>query len=203
MSGLDRLLDIALANALVATVLGCIVFLLRRPLRDRPALLHALWVLVLLKLVTPPLFEIEVSSPAVSARHTADAPVSPAPLQLEHPSRELLALLLLAAPNEPEFEPTAASGVPRPTRPELAAALAEAASWQTALVLAWLIGTFAILIVLYRRSRRFQRLVASGERPPRQLLRRLTINARRLGLARFPRVVVVDARISPALWGLG
>src|SRR5262245_57929247 len=46
------------ANALVATLLGAVVAVVGRWLR--PAVLHVLWLIVLLKLVTPPLVRLEL-----------------------------------------------------------------------------------------------------------------------------------------------
>ena len=48
-----------LSNTLIAAVLGVGGWLLAQPLR-RPVLAHTLFVLALLKLVTPPLFVIDV-----------------------------------------------------------------------------------------------------------------------------------------------
>ena len=55
---METLLNLGLANALSATVLAILVAALARLLASRPAVLHCLWFLVLLKLLTPPLFEI-------------------------------------------------------------------------------------------------------------------------------------------------
>ena len=55
---METLLNLGLANALSATVLAILVAALARLLARRPAVLHCLWFLVLLKLLTPPLFEI-------------------------------------------------------------------------------------------------------------------------------------------------
>ena len=51
---LDTLLCIGLTNALAATVLAVLAAGATRALR-RPALAHGLWLLVLLKLLAPPL----------------------------------------------------------------------------------------------------------------------------------------------------
>lgn len=50
----------ALSNALVAGVLGVLNFVLGRVLR-RPALIHCLWIVVLAKLITPPLIPINLA----------------------------------------------------------------------------------------------------------------------------------------------
>src|SRR6478752_1415826 len=56
---MSTLLAIGLANALAAAVLALPAVLISRS-RRRPALAHALWLLVLLKLVTPPLFNVNL-----------------------------------------------------------------------------------------------------------------------------------------------
>ena len=59
---MSHLLQLGLANAIAAALLAAAVaapaFVLRR---RYPAVVHALWLLVLLKLVTPPLWKIPVS----------------------------------------------------------------------------------------------------------------------------------------------
>src|SRR6516162_4198217 len=51
------ILDALLANALVALFLAVLAALVSFRIR-RPALAHAMWLMVLLKLVTPPLFSL-------------------------------------------------------------------------------------------------------------------------------------------------
>ena len=55
------LLEIALSNAAVATLLALLAFAVGRMCR-RPALTHSLWLIVLLKLVTPPIIEFPIAS---------------------------------------------------------------------------------------------------------------------------------------------
>src|SRR3954466_1057415 len=55
------LLYLGLANAAAATALALIVAASGRLLADRPAVLHCLWLLVLLKLVTPPLWDVPLA----------------------------------------------------------------------------------------------------------------------------------------------
>jgi beta-lactamase regulating signal transducer with metallopeptidase domain len=58
----SALLQIGLINAAVAILLACAVALIGRRVRQ-PALMHALWIIVLVKLVTPPIFEVPVEVP--------------------------------------------------------------------------------------------------------------------------------------------
>ncbi|MBT4864148.1 MAG: hypothetical protein HON53_03375 [Planctomycetaceae bacterium] len=50
---MNSLLEVAISNAVVATVLALVVYSIGRVCK-KPALMHCLWVLVILKLVTPP-----------------------------------------------------------------------------------------------------------------------------------------------------
>jgi WD40 repeat protein/beta-lactamase regulating signal transducer with metallopeptidase domain len=97
----DHLLEIGLANAVVALGLALLALLAGR-LSRRPALVHSLWLLVLLKLVTPPLFLLPVpwwrpSEPAPQPQAVAAAkppardatPVTPAPTPVAMPMMPL------------------------------------------------------------------------------------------------------------------
>ena len=57
---MSALLQIGLIIAAVATLLACAVALIGSRVRQ-PALLHALWIIVLIKLVTHPVFEVPVT----------------------------------------------------------------------------------------------------------------------------------------------
>src|SRR5437667_428240 len=74
---MGTLLEIGLSNAAVASVLALLAAAGARLVR-RPALAHALWLLVLLKLLTPPLVTVPIAWPGGSAEPIRDMPpVSP------------------------------------------------------------------------------------------------------------------------------
>ena len=60
---METLLHAGLSNAVSATLLAVLVACLGRVLARRPAILHCLWLLVLLKLVTPPLYQVPIPWP--------------------------------------------------------------------------------------------------------------------------------------------
>ncbi len=86
---METFFQICLSNSLVALVLAVLATAVAAVGR-RPALVHALWVLVLVKLVTPPL--VSVSSSSATMRHlfvrarTAIAREAPARLPAEAPT---------------------------------------------------------------------------------------------------------------------
>ncbi len=61
---MEKLFHAGVSNAVSATFLALLVACVARPLARRPAVLHCLWFLVLLKLVTPPLYEVAIPWPA-------------------------------------------------------------------------------------------------------------------------------------------
>ena len=93
---MQEVLSIALTNAIVASVFAIVVFTITRVVKA-PSLARALWILVLAKLVTPPLFVVPISYPN---------------LAVENPAPELLSEKVAAWP----FDATAPVGAPDPER---------------------------------------------------------------------------------------
>ena len=54
------ILEATLSNAVIATAMALAVVAMARFLRHRPAVVHVMWLIVLLKLVTPPLVRVPV-----------------------------------------------------------------------------------------------------------------------------------------------
>ena len=75
---MKELLELAVSNAVAATALALVAAGAGRGCR-RPALGHALWLLVLLKLVTPPRVRVPIPWPA-SAQATTDVAEKQPPL---------------------------------------------------------------------------------------------------------------------------
>src|SRR2546423_2217427 len=71
---MHTLLEIGLANAAAATVLAVVAVLGSRLCRHR-AVTHALWLLVFVKLVTPPLLRVPLSWPASEASAAMASPL--------------------------------------------------------------------------------------------------------------------------------
>src|SRR3954453_9794100 len=91
---MSTLLAFGLATPLAAAVLALPALLISRS-RRRPALAHALWLLVLLKLVTPPLFNVNLPwLPAEPEAPQAEAKPAPAP----EPERPIVLADLLVTP---------------------------------------------------------------------------------------------------------
>jgi beta-lactamase regulating signal transducer with metallopeptidase domain len=89
---MNTLLGIGLANAVLASLLALVVAVVSRLYR-RPALLHSLWLLVLIKLITPPFLPLSFTwlrtpepSAAVNPASLADAPLPAIPVPPPAPS---------------------------------------------------------------------------------------------------------------------
>lgn len=105
-----RLVEWAIANALTVTVLAPFVFLLGR-LSRQPAVRHALWILLLVKLVTPPLVPVDVrwEWPASSAATAVALPTDVATPTVDASLTGTVPGLATAAPS---VGPTTPSPVP-------------------------------------------------------------------------------------------
>src|SRR5438876_10203328 len=112
---METLLRIGLSNAVAALLLALVVVTVACLWR-RPAVLHALWLLVLVKLVTPPLVwlpdpwtEAEPPPPAPAVDSSAPAPESVDPAaglaSADAPAAPDLALVVMPAPEAPEAAP--------------------------------------------------------------------------------------------------
>jgi hypothetical protein len=75
----EAILRVALSNTLLAAVLALAAMAVSRIFR-RPAVSHALWLIVLLKLITPPLWNVAV--PLIPAEKSHKAPLPPTELSI-------------------------------------------------------------------------------------------------------------------------
>ncbi|HEX4794100.1 MAG TPA: M56 family metallopeptidase [Humisphaera sp.] len=75
---------IALSNAALASIAALLAWVAGRLVR-KPALTHALWVIVLLKLITPPLWSVPVQWPAERSKGAVKAAPAVRPFELARP----------------------------------------------------------------------------------------------------------------------
>jgi beta-lactamase regulating signal transducer with metallopeptidase domain len=207
----------AIALAVLAVVVGS--------LWRHPPLTHCLWVLVLLKLLTPPLFLVPLSWPGArdqlggggepaAQRVAADAaPDKPVP------AREGEAAGPVMADIAPEGAEPAANGPPAedqagPPAEEIWVAVLppkaadaprlDLPAWETfwlpVVVTLWLGGSLSWFALAGARIVRFHRLLRHGQPAPPGMQEQARKLARRLGLARCPTVWLLPGAVSPLLW---
>jgi beta-lactamase regulating signal transducer with metallopeptidase domain len=199
----DTLLQVGLSNAVAACVLAVVAAAVGYFCR-RPAVRHALWLLVLLKLVTPPVY-VPVPRPAEVAAPAVEAP--PAEVALD-PDPEVEAppvpegVLELAFADDPAERPEEPDATPPAVRAREAAG-SPAVAWQPLVLTAWLGGSAVWLALAVLRARRFARLLRYARLAPASLQRDAAGLAARLGLAQAPVVRLLPGRVSPMLWAPG
>jgi beta-lactamase regulating signal transducer with metallopeptidase domain len=194
------LISIAISNAIVASLLGVIAYVICRNTKSK-ALAHGVWVLVLIKLVTPPLIDLPLPiMPEWAANSSSLA--AHASIENEVPQAQPKDGI-----NKNQLSGNAVAGV---TASESAASghlfssAENATFWQTAgswLLWVWLIG--AVLFALYQIyvTTMMVRLMKLAVPDPR-IDRSINRIAKAANINNYPTARVVPWVTSPMLWGL-
>ncbi|NQT11656.1 MAG: M56 family metallopeptidase [Planctomycetes bacterium] len=202
---MNPLLQIAWSNAFVATALALLVFPLVRVCR-KPALAHCLWILVLVKLVTPPILSVPLptswvpgSRPAVVGTELPARPVElPAGTAPTEDRRPVAPTVMVGAAVQNAGEQTQSTRLPADVR--MCAARVRASDFLPLLAGVWLTGTLWVLTVTGVRIFQFQRALRAATAAPVFLQVEVEALAKRLGVRRRPRALVAPGTISPMLW---
>jgi WD40 repeat protein/beta-lactamase regulating signal transducer with metallopeptidase domain len=198
------ILDAVFGNLVVAAALAAAAYVVGRKTK-RPAVVHAAWLLVLVKLVTPPLFTVRV--PCLPGREPAVNPAGPdllvPPSDAATPNTVLSSLPpALPAPPPPSTGAGPAAAVP--PRPATSAPRpATSMPWQEILLGVWAGGSLVWVVVIGRRIRQFVRLLRFAAPPPPWLVEDVTAVAARMGLGRLPRVRILPGVVPPFVWAAG
>jgi Zn-dependent protease with chaperone function len=200
----ETLLCFALRNALLATALALPAALVSR-FCQRPALAYGLWLVVVLKLFTPPLWSVPVpwlSPPAVRITRVAMTPVR----STDHAGNDLAGIRPPTAGDAVGQEPFRAEAAAH-AAPALPADVATPAAsgwleppWAWAVGFGWAAGSSLWLASVGWRLGRFQRLLRGARRAPCGVQMRARGLAYRVGLRRCPDIWFVPGRVSPMLW---
>jgi beta-lactamase regulating signal transducer with metallopeptidase domain len=217
---MPSLLEIGLANAVCAGLLALVAMAAGRVCR-RPAILHGLWLLVLVKLVTPPLFAfplrvlpaeepVAVASTPRPEDHADKPRGSPSVEEMpvtgqflllppQNDGEVVVAIKLngplnVAPPAPVEPEPIVAAP-PEPVPPTF--------DWSVLariLVSIWAAGAIAWFAISIVRMARFQRVLRHATPAPAEFQTRAADLARLLGLSRCPEIMLVPGSVPPMLW---
>lgn len=212
---MELLFSIGLHNTAIMAFLAILVWSATRIWRSAPAA-HLLWLLVLVKLITPPIVHFDVSRwTALTGRaaNSADAPQVIDVRQIVSPLHDRRPQLENNIPSDPEpippLEPAQHStspGViqsptPEPSQPQLVVP-----SWGTIrLAMAWTWLTVAALIagVAGVRIVRFRRILSRLLPASRQLQSTADDLARRMGVKGTVAVFQVENATAPFVWCFG
>jgi beta-lactamase regulating signal transducer with metallopeptidase domain len=208
---MHTLMVAALSNVGVATLLAVLALIGSRLCPRRPAVAHALWLLVLLKLVTPPLCPVPIGrpspAPVVSTLRVAPAVPVTQPEKLPAPAIEAI-----DPPADQELAPGDSGDPPQAETSLEATAEAEAVPpsaigpeplWPRALVGLWLLGSLSWFALAGWRLNTFRRLLRYAVPAPEAVRDRVEELAGRLGLSRCPDVRLLPGRLAPLLWAAG
>jgi beta-lactamase regulating signal transducer with metallopeptidase domain len=189
----ERLFTLGLANAAAATALAFVVALVARCLRGRPVMAHCLWLLVMVKLVTPPLFQVPVPGGLTWTVEAAEA---------ADPGRSELVAPATIVPIEVIVDDLKADA---PSDGDQAAAPGLFGSWELSETLKalWLCGSGLVLALAAVRIVRFRRLLRRAEPAPEGVQDQVLALGRRLGLSQAPETWQIDLPLVPMLWSLG
>ncbi len=206
------ILECLLSNVVIAAGLAAVAVLVGR-LAKKPQLTHALWVLVLVKLVTPPVVHIPVGYPGAESRETvAVGDVVPSDMEL---------LPVIPPDGEPiathdSSEPVQLSQASRraidsgPASDLGAVVCGDAGTmsfpvlpWATTLIGAWIAGSILWFALAAIRLVRFKHLLRGAQPASQALQAEVSSIAGKYGLRRLPRVLVVDAGLPPLIFSFG
>lgn len=237
---MDAWLAAGFANASMVFPLALLAWLVSRWFR-RPALTHAVWVLVLLKFVTPPIYGpatfglpigLTLPAPIATAWQQAWLTILPANNSVfanwsnpnsNVPSDNATRLENITTGNSAAISPNSIITRTNPSSPDksstdttrpLAAtglpsmqASVPASSVSTIIVRAllglWILGSVGWVLMQLWHAMRFEWLLTARTTVPTGLKAQAADVAQQLNLSAPPGIRVVEATMSPMLWGFG
>lgn len=195
-------LEMGLSNAVLALGLAIVAWLVTRLCRH-PKVAIAVWLLVLLKLMAPPL--VGIPWPGWRVAQIVDA----MPNEIMHQANRLHPPIPAPTPaaNQNSDPPavTAHSTSSMPSRPQRAGPMTVPVRWpsiRTLVAAAWLTGSALWLLLAAVRIWRFQHTLARARLAGPQLRAEVADVARQMGLRRIPQVRLVSAQLPPLVWAL-
>jgi len=182
----DFLIQMGLSNACFSLALATVAMVVGARAK-RPYLAHMLWLLVFVKLVTPPVVTIPVGMPALAA--------SPDDLPAEI---NLPVVSELDVQAQPAAIPAAP---PRFVWSNISAKLHAVKPWLASI---WLLGSLFVFAWSVRRVFQFIRLLQQNTEPaPHQLQTAADTIAKQLKLNTLPSILTTSAHLSPMVWWAG
>ena len=210
---METLLQVAVSNAAAAVVLSLAAAAAARLLR-RPPLTRALWLLVLLKLITPPVWMIHVPlshAPTTRTSRAFTIPVKTSVAAAPAPdvgSSGLAERVIDHVPQDVMQEVVRTQPLPAAPRVTGEAALSPGLwswivhHWVLPVAIVWLSGSASYLLLVLRSELRLRQLVRQSHPASRDVTLRCAELACRLGLRRAPEVRFLNRPLTPMLCGI-
>ena len=215
---MTTLIATLLANAVTVTVLAFVVFAVSKKLRNQ-RVVHGLWVIVLLKLITPAFLSPPLTFPIDDSWLTIDSGFffgDTARDNADRTARSASTVAGLARDSATSEHPVTSAGdrsaseiASSHLNPGVASSLQQrwGESWPRVIVsillLTWLTGSCLYVARLLVRYFRFCRFLRKNELIDEELISEGYDLAYKMGLKRPPRVRVLSGAFSPMLCGLG
>jgi beta-lactamase regulating signal transducer with metallopeptidase domain len=210
---MTSLLIVGLSNAVIAAALTVVAFAVTRVTKN-PHLAHALWLVVLLKLVTPPLVDVPLPR-GLFATAAEDPTPTPTPTPVaSDPSLRTPSDWITPDPNPALPAPSPAASSPlqtqrppvhaqRPASAPTTAAATPSSPWPIYLGISWLVGSLICGAVAFVRTIRFHRQLKQMRLASDDIQQIGASAARQLGLKRRPQLSIADGHLSPMVWPIG
>ncbi|HBE67962.1 MAG TPA: hypothetical protein DDW52_07415 [Planctomycetaceae bacterium] len=206
---LPEFLSLAVQHAIQIGVVAGVVWVITRginssSLKGRSHLSHALWAIVLLKCLTPPIVSSPVSpfSWLANQERIGESEQAPESNVVVTSTAQAPALSAIQITYPDSVDPI--SQVQLADLPGDAPEDAATDGWLLAVAVGWLLGVITWSVYFVVALWRFSRQVAKWGRPASCEVQELTHSlAEKIGVRRHVRVRVVDALIGPAVMGLG
>jgi beta-lactamase regulating signal transducer with metallopeptidase domain len=181
--------DWALANAVLAIALAIPAY--ASTWLRRPAITHALWMLVLLRLIVPPLWHLPVIAKPSQSTTTQTPTALPPPIVVSD--------LPIVEEDEPIGlrEPENEEAIPALLEP---VAVVEPWDWRPAVGLIWAAGAISVVCLALGRARGFRQMLKHTRAAPAEWYLEAAPIAARLGLRRMPAIRLMPGAIAPLLW---
>lgn len=199
--------EIVASNSLMVAALALGVALLGRVWKN-PAAMHLLWLLVLLKLVTPPILTVPIgwlARPTVVAsvepRKTEFIPFQAAATPPQHVVEKVATVEPSAG--QPAARSETAPLENSPIEPASPAAEPWNVPWQTVLGCTWAAGIALFASWQAWRIVRFRQLLQAAQPASSDVHQMAGQIAKRLGLHRVPEIRMLPLRMSPLVWCIG
>jgi len=201
------LFEIGVTNALLTAILAVVVFAMTRFWRN-PHLAHFLWLLVLLKMVTPPIINVPISlgfnwdenEVATSAPIDSDELLSTLPFEASQVGNQAI---------EPVDSTAVVDAMPLESASSqkntvlLASSESAKSLWPIYAATAWLGGSLVCGLLACVRIVQFHRKLKETD-PAGESVQRIGKSvADELGLKLYPDLRITDSRLSPMVWPIG
>ncbi len=189
-------------NVVVTAILAIAVAIVCRTTRFGPVARHALWFIVLIKFVTPPVLVWPWAAPDPLGLAVADARPPIAVQNLRAADAAIASTSEIDSASVPTVSAESdslARGNSDATRTSWSTIASAGVPW---LLVLWIAGSACVLLIESARLARLARRVRAAGPGPADIARRVEVLANQLDMRAVPVITVAD-HISPAIWCLG